>query len=128
VDDCPEAAGRGDRLQARDSGAEGDHLGRLYAAGGRGQHRQENVERPCAFDHGRIAGDSRLGRQDIHCLRASGARQPFEAEVLQCSCGHGSGDVLVTATERDDHGSRLEAREVGRRAHAKDDTGRRNDC
>ena len=45
VDDGAEPAGRGDRLQAGDARAEGDHLGRLHATSRRDQHRQENVER-----------------------------------------------------------------------------------
>jgi len=60
--DRAETACRGDGLQSGDARTERDHLRRLDAAGCRGQHRQQNIEHPGAFQHRRIAGDGGLRR------------------------------------------------------------------
>ena len=73
-------ARRGDRLQTGDTGAHDEDARGRNGTGGGHHHRQRTVVFRSAIDHGLIAGEVRLGRQNVHDLRTGNPRHEFHGE------------------------------------------------
>ncbi len=81
LDDGPKPPGGRDGLQAGNAGPHDECLRRPDRAGGRGQHRQELVERGRTEQHRLVAGDGSLGRQCVHRLGPGNPRHEFHRET-----------------------------------------------
>src|SRR5690606_27104135 len=82
-----QAPGGGDGLEAGDTGAEDQHVGRADRAGGGGEHREDPVAQGGRFQRGLVAGERGLGGQDVHRLGPGRAGDQFE-----CQQGGAGGD------------------------------------
>ena len=102
---APEALRGGDRLQSGDAGTEDEHARRLDRARGRHQHRHEAAVLVGRQNHGLVAGDVALRREDVHRLRARDTRQQFHGEGRHAGLRQRF-DAEMRAQEADDDATR----------------------
>ena len=80
LDDGAEPARGGDRLQARDPGAEHQDLGRRDGARGGHEQREEPRQPHRRLEGAPVAGDERLGGQRVHRLGPRDARDELHGQ------------------------------------------------
>ena len=94
-DDGAEPARSRDRLQAGDTGAHDECLGRRNRAGRGHHHRQRPAEFLGGINDGAVAGEIGLAGEHVHPLRAGDARQKLHRESGDAGLGHGAQRVLM---------------------------------
>ena len=114
-DDRAQALGRGNRLQARHTGAEDQHTRRFDGAGGGHQHRHEALVVVRGHHHRLVAGNVGLRGEHVHALRARGARRGFQRERGDVGRSQARGVLVIKRVEHaDQHGAGLHLRKLRR--------------
>ncbi len=104
----------GNGLQAGHARADDKHLGGADRAGGGNQHGKNLRQGGRPQQHGAIAGDGGLRRENVHHLGAGDSRQQFQGEER----GPAAGELLVglglpqRVAEPDNHLARRKPRQV----------------
>ena len=105
----PQAARRGDGLQAGHPGAQHQHRRRAHGAGGPGEHGEKAAVGGGRRHHGAVAGHGTLGRQGIHGLGPRAARHRLHGEGAQAALGQ-AGQRLLAAVRVQEAGQRAALR------------------
>ena len=119
----------GDRLKTGHAHAHDEAFGRRHGARRRHHHREGTVIFSRRVQHRLVSRQVRLGRQDVHRLRASDARHELHRQRLIAgrSIGIDPCPLAERVEARDDPGSRRSAAKAGRigALHAQQDIGAR---